>query len=367
MNEIMRTSKDIIFSALRTSLMGQALEKADFKDIPREQWEELYVQLCRHNIATLVFDVICQLPKELMPPKDIYIKMAVVSDRYIQQYEEKKVVAGNLLKLYNEIGFKTMILKGIGISDYYPIPNRRTFSDLDIYQFGDFEAADKYIADKLNVTIHDNKHHHTTYDYKRILVENHYDFIPVHAHKSSLKFEEILKEESSKDFKTIKISGNITYLPSANFNALFLMRHMSSHYAAEVVSVRHLCDWLMFLKHEHQNIDFPRIYSIYKEYNMHRFVDAVNGILVDYMCLDEGILPSITRDKELENRILNDILNPEFAEKCTSKTTVGIILWKTRRYFSNRWKHKLIYNESWIWTFFQSSYSHLLKPKAIKL
>lgn len=82
--------------------------------------------------------------------------------------------------------------------------------------------------------------------------------------------------------------------------------------------------------------------------------------------MDAGLVPNIKRDANLEERILNDILYAEFYEEKPKGGLFRIVWWKTRRYFANSWKHKLIYNESVLRTFIQSSYSHLLKPKTIK-
>ena len=82
--------------------------------------------------------------------------------------------------------------------------------------------------------------------------------------------------------------------------------------------------------------------------------------------MDAGLVPNIERDASLEERILNDILYAEFDEEKPKGGLFRIVWWKTRRYFANSWKHKLIYNESVLRTFIQSSYSHLLKPKTIK-
>jgi hypothetical protein len=99
---------------------------------------------------------------------------------------------------------------------------------------------------------------------------------------------------------------------------------------------------------------------------MKRFADAITGICIAKLGMEEGLVPDVCRDVELEERIFNDILNPEFNEDKPTSGLFRIVWWKTRRYFSNSWKHKLIYNESVLRTFFQSSYSHLLKPKTIK-
>ena len=153
-------------------------------------------------------------------------------------------------------------------------------------------------------------------------------------------------------------------LPSAMFNALFLMRHMALHYAAERVSVRHLCDWKQFVEAEGENVDWERVNKVYAEYNMKRFADAITALCIDHLGMKRDVIPGVERDAKLENRILNDILYAEFSEE-KPEGCLRIVWWKTRRFFANRWKHKLVYNESWLWTFFQSSWAHLIKPQTI--
>ena len=85
------------------------------------------------------------------------------------------------------------------------------------------------------------------------------------------------------------------------------------------------------------------------------------------MCngLDAALIPPFERDIKLEKRVLNDILHPEFSEKFPEKGFVQIIRFKFRRWMANRWKHRIVYREGIIGTFFRQVYSHLLKPKSI--
>lgn len=46
------------------------------------------------------------------------------------------------------------------------------------------------------------------------------------------------------------------YMPSANFNALFLTAHAMNHFLYESIKVRHVLDWALFIKTEHDNVDW---------------------------------------------------------------------------------------------------------------
>ena len=99
--------------------------------------------------------------------------------------------------------------------------------------------------------------------------------------------------------------------------------------------------------------------------NMHRFLNCINAISINNLGVDAKLFPSFERDLKLEERVLNDILHPEFSEKFPEKGFIRIILFKFRRWLANRWKHRIVYREGLIHTFFRQVYSHLLKPESI--
>lgn len=355
---------NLLFAILRSALNGDIVDDQSVKILSKTEWTEFVRLAQQHNAVPLLCDGLAGLRKEL--PLNLFAKMAgltvVAEDKYATRVEVIKELAG----LFVSYNIPLMVIKGYGISLYYPTPNHRSFSDVDTYNFGQQERADEVLKKELGVDVDVDVHHHTTCVYKGVLVENHYDFVNTSAHKSNARFEKILKAEAAKDTRSHKIGECEILLPSPMFNALFLMRHMAGHYAAERVSVRHLCDWKQFIEAESNNIDWAYVQTIYKQFNMNRFADAISAICIDHLGLDATLVPNIERNAKLEKRILNDILYAEFDEEKPAGGLFKIVWWKTRRFFANSWKHKLIYNESVLWTFIQSSYSHLLKPKTIK-
>lgn len=354
----------ILFSALRSALSGEKFGEELLAGVTEREWDELLRFAQQHNVLPLLCDGIASQRKQI-PPKAFskLVGMTVVGE---DKYAERVDVIKSLAKLFAQHNIPLMVLKGYGVSLYYPQPNHRVFSDVDTYNFGKLEEADKVLGEQLGVEIDVDVHHHTTCVYRGVLIENHYDFVNTSAHNSNARFEKILKAEVEKKYKVHKIGEEEILLPSSMFNALFLMRHMALHYAAERVSVRHLCDWKQFVEAEGNNIDWQRVQTISKQFNMNRFADAISAICIDHLGLDARLVPNIERNAKLEERIFNDILYAEFDEERPNGGLFKIVWWKTRRFFANSWKHKLIYNESVLRTFVQSSHSHLLKPKTIK-
>lgn len=349
-------------ASVRGALNGEAVESGLLANLEPSQWLELVKLAQQHNVMPLVCDGLAGLRKEL--PAKVFARVAGLTVVAEDKYEARVNVIKTIASLMAENKIPLMVIKGYGVSLYYPQPNHRSFSDIDTYHFGQLEAADKVLKERLGVDIDVDVHHHTTCVYKGVLIENHYDFINVTQHRSCARYEKILKAEAAKETRLHRIDEQEIMLPSAMFNALFLMRHMALHYAAERVSVRHLCDWKQFVEAEGKNVDWERVNEVYAEYNMKRFADAITALCIDHLGMKRDVVPGVERDAKLENRILNDILYAEFSEE-KPEGFLRIVWWKTRRFFANRWKHKLVYNESWLWTFFQSSWAHLIKPKTI--
>lgn len=358
----MNQVSEILLASVRGALNGKAVESGLLANLEPSQWLELVKLAQQHNVMPLVCDGLAGLRKEL--PAKVFARVAGLTVVAEDKYEARVNVIKTIASLMAENKIPLMVIKGYGVSLYYPQPNHRSFSDIDTYHFGQLEAADKVLKERLGVDIDVDVHHHTTCVYKGVLIENHYDFINVTQHRSCARYEKILKAEAAKETRLHRIDDQEIMLPSAMFNALFLMRHMALHYAAERVSVRHLCDWKQFVEAEGENVDWERVNKVYAEYNMKRFADAITALCIDYLGMKRDVVPGVGRDAKLENRILNDILYAEFSEE-KPEGFLRIVWWKTRRFFANRWKHKLVYNESWLWTFFQSSWAHLIKPKTI--
>lgn len=353
---------DILFEALRCVLCGGQFREELLVGVTEAEWIELLTLAQQHNVLPLLCDGIAMQRKHI-PPK-AFSKLVGLTVLGEDKYAQRVEIIKKMTKLLSTHNIPLMIIKGYGVSLYYPQPNHRVFSDIDTYNFGQIKEVDKVMAEAWGVAIDDDVHHHTTCVYKGVLIENHYDFIESHSHNSNARFEKLLKMEAERECRTHKIGEQEILLPSPMFNALFLMRHMASHYAAERVSVRHLCDWKQFVEAEGKNVDWERVNEVYAEYNMKRFADAITALCIDHLGMKRDVVPGVVRDAKLENRILNDILYAEFSEE-KPEGFLRIVWWKTRRFFANRWKHKLVYNESWLWTFFQSSWAHLIKPKTI--
>jgi len=329
-------------------------------EVPKDvNWKVVYNIAKMQGVVGLMLD---GLDRYYSRGKDIGLdfqtKMDWIGD--VQQleviYTQHEKAIESLAKFYKDYGIKMMLLKGIGLSYDYPVPKHRPCGDIDIYLFGNQEKGDQLVHEMFGIEIDKDHHKHTVFPYEGVTIENHYDFANYYKHRSSKKLDDWLKQETERSLR----KGNL-WLPSPSFNAIFLVRHAASHFAAEQITLRHLLDWAFFVEKHYNEVDWEWQWEICKEQNMHNFLLAINNICVQNLGFDTSKFRT-GGDDALTERVLNEILSSTFQEDIAKGNTIYI---RCCRWWANRWKHKIVYPENLITTFFHQVYAHLMKPATI--
>lgn len=281
-------------------------------------------------------------------------------------YEKQRKAIAELAAFYSEHCIRMMLLKGYGLSLNYPTPELRPGGDIDIYLGGKWKEADSLVRDLLGIKVEEGHEHHTTFLYGGIMVENHYDFINVKAHKDAQLIENKLKELAANGSQEFSMSSGSILLPSADFNVIFLIRHLGQHFAGERITLRQLLDWGLFLQKEAENVHWENIVPFLKDMGIWTFFNQINAICEDYLGISlPSSIPHIERQKQLEKRIFDDVLQPEFYQE-KPKKLFPILIFKAKRWWYNRWKHPLVYKEWLLPMFFTLLWSHLKRIDTIK-
>lgn len=354
-------------------------------DLPSQSWREVYDIAINQGVLALAWDGVLLHEKKnnarALINSSLRINWALNTEYIEKRYIKQKNVIVFLASFFATHGIHMMILKGYGLSLNYPIPEHRPCGDIDIWLFrveknvdgknvitNVQREADDLLRRELNVDICEDVHHHTVFYFEGVLIENHYDFLNVHAHASNRIVENRLQKLVRKSMVSVQICGAVLYLPSVDFNFLFLLRHTASHFASENIGLRHLLDWKYFIDENASDISWNLMERFVEDMNMHRFMHCINGICIDYLGMEASLVPPFEREYNLEQRVISDILSPEFEEiKPCDEYLLLLLAWKFRRWWANRWKHRIVYREGLLSTFFVQLRSHLMKPKTLKL
>ena len=282
-------------------------------------------------------------------------------------YERHRQALYELVSLLANKGVKLMLLKGYGLSLNYPLPCHRPSGDIDFFCFGDYEKANA-IARGMKLMIDEKHHKHSSFRFASQSVENHFSFLNVYAHHSTARIEFVLEDLIARE-EMLAIDG--FFIPSANFNALYILRHMAEHFASTGCTLRHLLDWALFCRSYCVDIDSKWFQRTIADVGMGHFLWLVNCLCDKYLGFPEetfafaGDTSVYKLDDSLADRVMGDILSREFGEKVPKGFLPGVAF-KYRRWRANGWKQSLVFPESRFRSFLTQTWSHLLKPATMR-
>lgn len=374
---------------LLLNLIKIALGKSTKCALPNAlEWNILFDMSMKQCVPSLVLDGLnkslasepCQGNKGIGKMDKLkWLSMVLNMERLYTKHEN---VIAELAAFYQRAGYQMMLLKGYGLSKYWPIPNHRPTGDIDIYLMHmnsdgkeksqpAWKCADKLMTEKLGIQVDNSHHHHSVFTYKGIMVENHYDFINVHSHRSNRWIE--------NEFKTLALKGNEEFtfdngakllFPSPLLNCLFVARHNASHFAAEHLNLRQLLDWALFVEERHKDIDWDYFWSMAKKMGMEKFVLCMAFIAIEQLSFEKDIFHIPDEyihfqkcEHNLIDQVLDNILHP--TDEANDGKGIAYVINRYKLWKNNLWKHRIVYSDSVVSTFCAQIKSHLMKPATI--
>lgn len=274
----MTRAAERLFALVRATLRNRMDDASLFEGTDAAQWREIYDLSSVQGVLAQAWDGMQLLPEAMRPPRALRLQWAVNVERIEKVYRRQERAIARLAAFYREHAIPMMLLKGYGLSLFYPVPEHRPCGDIDIWLFGRQPEADKLVAREWGVPVDVHKEHHTTFDVDGIMVENHYDFVNKETHASNARLERLFKQYAAQPGESVAVAGVAVYLPSEQLNALFLLRHAAVHFAAINIGLRHVLDWCVFVAHCHDRIDWPALYAVARETRMVGFLNCLNAL-----------------------------------------------------------------------------------------
>lgn len=364
----LKSSEQMLFALLRASLNQAEAEHAFFQHASDEDWKQCYRLAVKQGVMALAWDGILTLPASLQPYWDLKLIWALEVEKYEEVYAYYCRTIHELTTFYAKEGIRTLQLKGVGLSTYYPVPAHREGGDIDIYTFSadpskmsDEEAnslSDKLMEQQgIEVEMHSYKH--SNFYYKGIPIENHKMFLDAKKHPVIAQADAWLMERM-KPTKVDLMDGTCQiWIPSSDFNTIFLAVHSLQHYGSGL-SLHHLCDWAVLINR--YGLVFP------DELKDPCFVKAVAAMTC--LCnryLGTSITGKFAEGEDFADEMLGEILYPKYPHKeaILVKGKWNILVYKTQRFlYTAKICNRVFYYPLWkrIW---DSVVKHVRRPKTI--
>ena len=322
------------------------------------EWQEIYRQAAKHGVLAVVWESLQRLSKDMQPPRDIWLQWACNVDQIINRYERQLKIAAHLAAIYAAEGVKTVVLKGFGLSHLYPVAQHRECGDFDCFLCGDYERGNR-IAKDIGAIVDDEGYKHSHITYKGLIIENHRYCMTVRGDKRLQQLEKKLQRIVIEDSIPTYLEDTKIIIPPANFTALFLTQHALQHFLIEGISLRHICDWWVFLKNNENIVDWSLFYMECSANDMAVFADAMTTICVDKLGLE--LTNSHIRQKSTyAHLILKDIFDNQgkvYSRSLGKWASRWAVL---RNIYKSRWKYNQIYGRYYMWEILRAVFGILM-------
>lgn len=355
-------------SLFQSGLWNQPPDTSRFESLPPSIWEDINSIAIEQGVQAIVYDGVKRLPESLQPPRDLLLSWGVTVLSIEKRYNRYLEVTSRLNRFYESNGLQVMLIKGFGISAYYPIPKHRESGDLDIWLFGEYKKGNLLM--KLHgIKVLEENPKHSCFFYEGIPVENHQSFLNISqfAIDYSILEPALIKAMNDYNNDTFELPHDTKiHIPSPMFNAIFLARHMSAHFFGSI-AIRNLSDWARFLYINKGKFDTATLISALKEANLYTIMRIFTDLAIEKLGMPASFSPfSEKGDQLLKEKVWKEIISPP-SFNYQMKGAITIILNKWKRFYSSKWKYELVHGESFSKCIIRSIKFHILNPKTITL
>ena len=284
-----------------------------------DDWNIVYTLAVSHGVVGVLYGGIERLPREQRPPKELLLGWFGQADCYRRMYERQRKAVESLNELWRNNGLTVLELKGDSIGKFYPRPELRYSCDYDCL-LSDYEQGNRLVEQE-GVAVNRDFYKNSSFVWDGLYVENHQFCTPVRGSRAMKQLEVVLRRLVSEE-------------NMVDFNALFLMEHLWSHFFEDALTLKQLTDWIVFYKEFHSTVDWSLVEKQAKDCGFWRFSIAINKITRNILA-SSLIISDLT---ESERRLWQSIMNGGGSIEMNNgwKTRMQLV----RNYFKNGWRYR---------------------------
>lgn len=307
----------------------------DSRPSTTDEWTQVYWLARKHGVVTMINDVIGRLPVEQQPQGDIALSWSLSAERTRYHYEHQSQVLDALRGKAADQGLKILVLKGLSLSRYYPVPSSRACGDIDIAFLP--LTRDNFQRGNSLLGTPDGKIHgkHTETTVEGVPVENHLQFLDLN-YRSQLRAEQYIKD-------SLDLVTDEGFLPPMA-NMVYLLMHTICHITAKFkLPLRNILDWGMFLKGNQQMLDPAECHRLMRRIGMEPAFNMLTYLAAEFTGVDlsryiQGRLPR--RDIE---RMRNLMLQKDYREPLPQGLKpLQLLALRLRRNHQSRWLYRYL-------------------------
>lgn len=297
-------------------ILGQSLKQSDGvcsePSLDPEEWERISGIADRHEVLVLLEN---SMDSDKLPEQQ-RLTVEFKTARTVHKGIRLQALNARLTALLEKEGITAVTLKGWAVARFYPVPEFRKTTDIDLFLFSeeDVEKAGRILCEngfRYSEEWHAN-HHFVLISEKKDVVELHTAWAEAFKEKHLNQYLEKLQKESIRHCPAIDLEGMRLYVYETAWQAFYLLIHMLQHFVGSGFGLRNLCDWVVLWEHcddETARKDFNKMAC---DSGTVEFAKAVTSVCVEYLGLDVEKSPfpaEAYTEKDLTDAFLRDILD----------------------------------------------------------
>ena len=308
-------SEKMLLALLRASLHQQEVETVYFQQATEEDWLKCYRLSVHQGVSSLAWEGIERLPIKYNPTLNVKLSWALREKEQLEKYRKHCIAAKALTELLAKHNIATVILKGVGLSRFYPVPAHRESGDIDIYTYSadktlmtDEEAnrlADELILKQGAIMGNSLSKKHSKFSIYGVTFENHKLFLHENECQTTFKAEQWLKKHFDTQVVELLDRECKIEVPSITFDSVFVPIHAAHHYGMGL-SLKHLCDWTLLLQQKDMNHSFE-----FEDKYFKLTITTLTQLCNQYL----GMTIPIKGDCKMANNMMQEILHSPYYRK----------------------------------------------------
>ena len=304
-------TEQTLLHLLRQTLQQSAKANAVLS-LPPPKWQQLVTLADCHEVLTLL-----EITWDSAPLSDEQrLRIQAKTARTIQKSIQLQALNARLTALLASEGITAITLKGCTVSRFYPTPEFRKTSDIDLF------VANPADAKKAVNILGDNgfnpsgawhaNHHFILSSEKNEVVELHTAWADDFKDKILNQYMAKMQPESMHHCHLTDIQGFQVYAYETPWHAFYLMIHMLTNFVGSGFGLRNLCDWVVLWNNCGEAEAREDFWKMAVESGTEEFAAALTAICVKYLGLDRERSPVPNEkyvDPETVEMLLRDILD----------------------------------------------------------
>ena len=260
------------------------------KDPSDQEWGTMFDMAEKQAVSGIAFLALDKLSKVgQRPPLLLLYEWIGLNEQICSQNQIVNQRCKDATRLFSDVGYHSCILKGQGNAQMYPVPSARTSGDIDIWVYGKRKEITKFVKQKCPKAYEQYLHINFPF-YNDVPVEVHYTPGRLLVPKYNKRFQEWCENYKWNDNRSINDSLGFN-IPTVEFNVVYQMVHIMTHFFVEGIGLRHFMDYYYVLKelHKSQNSS-DNFEELFEYFGMLKFAQGVMWLEKVALGIEEELL-----------------------------------------------------------------------------